>query len=93
MSFNFRYNLIVIERNYDIFGKSLFFADIDMTDRAGIVLHSMKDMSDENQMELLLRKIISLSMKYTKCWILLCNFGRPDKRYSSIASVQSSLDI
>ncbi|XP_052103873.1 uncharacterized protein LOC127737261 isoform X2 [Mytilus californianus] len=93
-----RYNLIVIERNYSMFDGTLYFPDIDIDEKACIVLHSLTDMAGENNLEPFLKKIISLSLKYTKCWILLFNLSKSGKSYlyagkcvSNLFKLQASL--
>ncbi|CAG2207472.1 unnamed protein product [Mytilus edulis] len=93
-----RYNLIVIERNYSMFDGTLYFPDIDIDEKACIVLHSLTDMADVNNLEPFVKKIISLSLKYTKCWILLLNLSKSGKSYpyagrcvSNLFKLQASL--
>jgi len=75
----FRYNLILIDRNYEQLvvtsneqsTGSLHFEDITVDAATCIVLEEITRLSDKLRAHSLLVKVAALSVKFENCWVVL----------------------
>ena len=87
----FRYNTILIERDYRIIDLR-YYADIVIDQQTGIVLEDLSKLSDKQVMESVVMKITALSKSYTFCWVLL-HFSNPRQEYLNLTCLNIPLFI
>ena len=69
---NFRHNVVVFERDYtNLLPDKVHFADIVIDDKHGIALHMLQKLTEDWQVEQLMRRLVSLTLQLSFCWIIL----------------------
>ncbi|XP_033739197.1 protein shortage in chiasmata 1 ortholog-like [Pecten maximus] len=79
-----RHNLMILERDYDQIRSidEMYFADLVIDEKTCVVVQSVQDMAEVWQYELLHSKIITLSLKFTTCWIIFYSSQKISKKHS-----------
>ncbi|XP_041358379.1 uncharacterized protein LOC121375169 isoform X2 [Gigantopelta aegis] len=80
-----RHNIAVFERDYEnlLLDKKLYFADIVIDEKHGVVIHLLKDFTEDWQVEQLTRRLVSLSLQLSFCWVILYSFQTEGYIFSS----------
>ncbi|XP_064626577.1 protein shortage in chiasmata 1 ortholog-like [Lineus longissimus] len=90
-------NITIIERMYSQVststGHKFHHADLVVDERTCIVLQNVSNLVEVHQMEPLVEKIIALSLKYEKCWVIVfsATTEKEKTKYSFAGSVGGNL--
>ncbi|XP_069127255.1 protein shortage in chiasmata 1 ortholog-like isoform X2 [Argopecten irradians] len=84
-----RHNLTIMERDYDQIKSidEMYFADLVIDERTCVVVQSVHDMAEVWQYELFNSKILTLSLKFTTCWIIFYHSQKSKMQNSCVKNI------
>ncbi|XP_021341330.1 uncharacterized protein C9orf84-like isoform X2 [Mizuhopecten yessoensis] len=84
-----RHNLLILERDYDQIKSidEMYFADLVIDEKTCVVVQPLQDMAEVWQSELFHSKIITLSLKFTTCYIVFYSNQKSKKHSSCLENI------